>query len=149
MRAEGEPEGSRRRKDIERLLASWFETSSSTITRSLAALERTPRKLVRVLGDQEAGRENRVRLTAQGEQFLARLNTAGKAVRQRLLEGMPQPDIREMIDLLQKALAVFARDQAGSDSPAAKRATRQPAKPARRGSPHLSSPLRVLAAGRT
>lgn len=41
MRAEGGPEGSMRRKDIERLLASWFETSSSTITRSLAVLERT------------------------------------------------------------------------------------------------------------
>jgi hypothetical protein len=41
MRAEGGPEGSMRRKDIERLLASWFETSSSTITRSLAALAHT------------------------------------------------------------------------------------------------------------
>jgi hypothetical protein len=46
MRAEGGPDANMRRKDIERLLASWFETSSSTITRSLAALARPPLKLV-------------------------------------------------------------------------------------------------------
>jgi DNA-binding MarR family transcriptional regulator len=148
MRAEGGPEGSMRRKDIERLLASWFETSSSTITRSLAALARPPLKLVRVLGDRKSGREKRVLLTVKGEQFLARMNTAGKAFTQRLLDGMPQQEIREMVHLLQKAILVFAHDKAGSDAPAAKRAKRKPTKPPRRSSPHPVAHPRAVAVGR-
>ena len=97
MRAEGGPEGSMRRKDIERLLASWFETSSSTITRSLAALARSPLKLVRVREDPDSGREKRVILTAKGEQFLSSMAGEGRAFTQKLLDSMPQHEIREMV----------------------------------------------------
>ena len=113
MRAEGGPEGSMRRKDIERLLASWFETSSSTITRSLAALARPPLKLVRVVGDQDSGREKRVTLTPKGEQFLSNMTIEGRTFTQTLLNGMPRDEIRDMVRLMQKAIAVLEQDGAG------------------------------------
>ena len=119
MRAEGGPEGNMRRKDIERLLASWFETSSSTITRSLAALARAPLKLVRVVGDRESGREKRVILTAKGEQFLSRMTDEGKMFTQTLLDGMPQHEIREMVRLMQKAVAII--EQEGAEKPSTTR----------------------------
>jgi len=109
-----------RRKDIERLLASWFETSSSTITRSLAALERAPLKLVRVIGDRDSGREKRVVLTTKGEQFLSSMTTEGRAFTQKLLDRMPQSEIHEMVQLMQKAIAVFEQDGAGENSSARK-----------------------------
>jgi len=112
MRAEGGPEGSMRRKDIERLLASWFETSSSTITRSLAALARPPLKLVRVREDPDSGREKRVILTAKGEQFLAGMTAEGRTFAQKLLDGMPRQEIREMVRLMQKAVDVLEREGA-------------------------------------
>ena len=149
MRAEGGPEGSMRRKDIERLLASWFETSSSTITRSLAALERAPLKLVRVLGDRDSGREKRVILTTKGEQFLSSMAAEGRIFTQKLLDGMPQQEIQEMVHLMQKAIAVFEQDKAGSSSTTSKSANRKSTKPRRRSSPHPVAQLRVLAAGRS
>jgi DNA-binding MarR family transcriptional regulator len=131
MRAEGGPEGSMRRKDIERLLASWFETSSSTITRSLAALARAPLKLVRVTGDRDSGREKRVTLTAKGEQFLLSMTAEGRTFTQKLLDGMPQPEIREMVRLMQKAITVFERGGAGRNPAAFKNARRKSPRPAR------------------
>lgn len=112
MRAEGGPEGSMRRKDIERLLALWFETSSSTITRSLAALARAPLKLVRVREDPESGREKRVVLTAKGEQFLISMAGEGRAFTQKLLDGMPRQEIQEMVRLMQKAIGILEQDGA-------------------------------------
>ena len=116
MRAEGGPEGSMRRKDIERLLASWFETSSSTITRSLAALARAPLKLVRVREDPDSGREKRVVLTAKGEQFLAGMAGEGRAFTQKLLDGMPRQETQEMVRLMQKAIGILEQDGAERNS---------------------------------
>lgn len=126
MRTEGGPDRSMRRKDIERLLALWFETSSSTITRSLAALARAPLKLVRIREDPASGREKRVVLTTKGEQFLVSMAGEGRAFTQKLLDGMPRPEIQEMVRLMQKAIAVIEKDD-----------TRKPAlsvKPTRRKS---------------
>lgn len=125
MRAEGGPEGSMRRKDIERLLASWFETSSSTITRSLAALARPPLKLVRVVGDRDSGREKRVILMAKGEQFLSRMTEEGRTFTQKLLDGMPQQEIHEMVRLMQKAVGVFEREGAENNASALRKAKRK------------------------
>ena len=129
MRAEGGPEGSMRRKDIERLLASWFETSSSTITRSLAALARPPLKLVRVREDPDSGREKRVILTAKGEQFLSSMITQGRSFAQKLLDGMPQTEIREMVRLMQKAIDVLEREGMERNSLVFNNASRKSAKP--------------------
>jgi DNA-binding MarR family transcriptional regulator len=129
MRAEGGPEGSMRRKDIERLLASWFETSSSTITRSLAALARAPLRLVRVVGDRDSGREKRVILTPKGEQFLVNMAGEGKAFTQKLLDGMPQQEVREMVRLMQRAIAVLERDGAERHSLELREAGRKYANP--------------------
>lgn len=130
MRAEGGPEGSMRRKDIERLLASWFETSSSTITRSLAALARAPLKLVHVVGDRDSGREKRVVLTSRGEQFLSGMTTEGRTFTQKLLDGMPQPEVREMVRLMQKAINILEREEEEKNSRAPRTVRRKPATPA-------------------
>ena len=107
MRAESGPTKSMRRKDIERLLAAWFETSSSTITRSLAALARPPLKLVRIIDAPDSGREKRVILTAKGERFLLAMATEGRGFAHRLLDSMPQRDVRHMVRLMQRAIAAL------------------------------------------
>ena len=128
MRAEGGPAGRMRRKDIERLLASWFETSSSTITRALAALARAPLKLVRVSEDPNSRREKRVELTTKGEQFLGSMSAEGRTFTQALLDGMPKEEIREMVRLMQKAIMVLERDGAGRNTSAVRNAQPKAAK---------------------
>ena len=131
MRAEGGLEGSMRRKEIERLLASWFETSSSTITRSLAALARPPLKLVRVFEDPDSGREKRVVLTAKGEQFLSNMTAEGRTFTQKLLDEMPRQEIREMVRLMQKAVDALERRGAEGHSSMPRLARRKSAKAAK------------------
>src|SRR6185312_4592926 len=105
--------------------ASWFETSSSTITRALAALARPPLKLVRVVGDRDSGREKRVLLTAKGEQFLSRMTAEGRTFTQALLNGMPREEIREMVRLMQKAITVTEQEGTGKTSSTIRKAPRQ------------------------
>ena len=107
MRVEGGPEKSMRRKDIERLLASWFETSSSTITRSLTSLARPPLKLVRIIDAPDSGREKRVVLTAEGERFLLTMTAEGRGFAHKLLDSMPQRDVQQMVRLMQQAIAAL------------------------------------------
>jgi DNA-binding MarR family transcriptional regulator len=130
MRAEGGPEGSMRRKEIERLLASWFETSSSTITRSLAALARPPLRLVHVFEAPDSGREKRVVLTEKGEQFLSGMVAEGRVFTQRLLDVMPRHEIQEMVRLMQKAITALERKEE-DNAPSPPPAQRKPAKVAR------------------
>lgn len=139
MRAEGGPEGSMRRKDIERLLASWFETSSSTITRALAALARAPLKLVRVVGDQDSGREKRVVLTVKGEQFLSDMEAEGRTFAQKLLDGMPQAEVREMVRLMQKAINVLEQEEGDKNARAPRTGQKKFVSPGRVSRPR--SPL--------
>jgi len=139
MRAEGGLEGSMRRKDIERLLASWFETSSSTITRSLAALARPPLKLVRVIGDRDSGREKRVILTAKGEQFLSDMTAEGRSFTQKLLDGMPRQEIQEMVHLMQKAIDVLERNGTESSAATGRNTKRKSVKSTRHTSLHQAA----------
>ena len=141
MRAEGGPEGSMRRKEIERLLASWFETSSSTITRSLAALARPPLKLLRVFEDPDSGREKRVVLTENGEQFLSRMVAEGRKFTQRLLDVMPRQEIREMVRFMQKAVDALERKEESADLSTLRQARRKPAQVTRLVRSHQASPL--------
>jgi len=110
MRAEGGPEGSMRRKDIERLLASWFETSSSTITRSLAALARPPLKLVRVIGDR-AGLPPDIRKLIEDTEEVSRSNERVTVI-MALNYGSRQ-------EIAEAARRLAAEVQAGSLDPAA------------------------------
>ena len=107
MRVESGLTKSMRRKDLERLLASWFETSSSTITRSLAALARPPLKLIRIIDAPDSGREKRIVLTAKGERFLLAMAAEGRGFACRLLDSMPQRDVQHMVRLMQRAIAAL------------------------------------------
>src|SRR5712692_379676 len=51
IRCEGKNGRSMRRKDIQRLLATWFEVSNPTITKALRSMSRAPLNLVKVSQD--------------------------------------------------------------------------------------------------
>jgi hypothetical protein len=88
------------------------------------------------MGDRDSGREKRVTLTTKGERFLLNMTTEGRTFTQKLLDGMPQPEIREMVQLMQKAITVFEREGAGRNSAAFKNARRKAPKSARVMPPH-------------
>src|SRR5262249_12412344 len=60
IRSEGEQGCRMARKEIERLLATWFEISSSAITKALRGMARPPLGLVQIIEDPQSGREKQV-----------------------------------------------------------------------------------------
>ncbi len=97
MRSERDAEGKMRRKDIERLLAAWFETSSSTITRALRDMARAPLNLVRLVEDPASAREKQVILTSKGQRFIQTMEEEGKKFLLPHLGQMPRAEIKELL----------------------------------------------------
>ena len=110
MRTERETDGHMRRKDIERLLASWFETSSSTITRALRDMANAPLKLVRLVEDPDSGREKQVILTPKGERFLHTMEEEGKKFLRPFMAQIPPAESRELFRLLRKGVSLFEKE---------------------------------------
>ena len=110
IRSEREADGHMRRKDIERLLASWFETSSSTITRALRDMANAPLKLVRLVEDPDSGREKQIILTPKGERFLQTMEEEGKKFLRPFMAQMPPAESRELFRLLRKGVSLFEKE---------------------------------------
>ena len=114
LRSEGGPQGRLQRKKIEQWLASWFEVSSATITRSLYVLANPPLNLVQIVQDANSGREKQVMLTPKGKQFLSTMAAHGKKFLQPLLTQVPEEVIRNGLDFMQQSIAVM---EEGRDRP--------------------------------
>jgi DNA-binding MarR family transcriptional regulator len=101
-----------RRKEIERLIQTWFEVSSSAITKALRGMARSPLSLVQVVEDPHSGREKQVFLTPKGERFLLSMVTQGQKFLQRIVEQLSEETVSNGIEFLRQATAVFERVRA-------------------------------------
>lgn len=84
IRAEGGPEHRMPRKEIERLLTTWYEVSSSAVTKALRAMARPPLNFVEIVEAPHSGREKLVFLTPKGQDYLKTMVEAG----QQFLSGI-------------------------------------------------------------
>ena len=109
IRAEGEQSKRMRRKDIERSIQTWFEVSSSAITKALRSMARPPLSLVQVVEDPRSGREKQVLLTAKGERFLLTMVAHGQQFLQRIVEQLAEETVSNGIEFLRQATAAFER----------------------------------------
>ena len=100
IRSEGEEGRRMRRKDIERLLTTWLEVSSSAVTKALRAMARPPLQLVKVVEDPRSGREKQVILTPKGERFLLTMVEAGQKFIQDIADQLAEEEIRSGIHFL-------------------------------------------------
>lgn len=116
LRSEGGPEGRLRRKEIKQWLASWFEVSSATITRSLYALASSPLNLVQVVPAADSGREKQVILTPKGRQFLATMTEQGKKFLQVLFTQLSKEVISNGLDFVQRGIPVM-KEEAATGTP--------------------------------
>src|SRR2546428_13757467 len=88
IRSEGGQGRRMRRKEIERLIQTWFEVSSSAITKALRSMARPPLGLVQIVEDPQSAREKQVWLTPKGERFLATMVAAGQKVEQQIVDPL-------------------------------------------------------------
>jgi len=108
MRCEGEQGKRMRRKDIERSIQTWFEVSSSAITKALRSMARPPLSLVQLVEDPQSAREKQVRLTAKGERFLATMVAEGQRFEQQIVDQLTPEEVSFGIHFLQRAMAALA-----------------------------------------
>src|SRR5258708_6638660 len=100
IRAEGEQGKRMRRKDIERSLKTWFEVSSSAITKSLRSMARPPLGLVQIVENAQSAREKQVRLTQKGERFLATMVAEGQRFEQQIVDQLTAEEVNSGIQFL-------------------------------------------------
>ena len=120
IRSEGEQGKRMRRKDIERSIQTWFEVSSSAITKALRSMARPPLGLVQIAEDPQSAREKQVWLTPRGERFLATMVAAGQKFEQQIVDQLTPEEVSFGIHFLQRAMAALEHALAQSAGPAGK-----------------------------
>src|SRR6266852_7683746 len=114
IRSAGEDGSEMRRKEIEARLQDWFDVSSPAVTKALRHMARPPLSLVRLVEDVASAREKRVRLTPQGQRFVLGMVTRGRDFLRKVVEQLPDQQVREGIDYLRAGIAAFERVHAES-----------------------------------
>jgi DNA-binding MarR family transcriptional regulator len=112
IRSEGVEGRLMRRKNIERLLQSWFEVSSSAITKALRGMARPPLSLLEIVEDPASGREKQVLLTAKGQRFLQVMVEQGRKFLRPIIEQLSAEEVDAGIDYLRKSIAVLEEQEA-------------------------------------
>jgi len=107
IRSEGEQGKRMRRKAIERSIQTWFEVSSSAITKALRSMARPPLSLVKIVEDPRSAREKLVLLTLKGERFLDTMVTEGLRFEQQIVDQLTPEEVRNGIHFLQRAMAAL------------------------------------------
>jgi DNA-binding MarR family transcriptional regulator len=109
IRSVGEDGCEMRRKEVVARLQDWFEVSSPAVTKALRHMARPPLSLVRLVEDAASGREKRVRLTPQGQRFVLGMITRGQNFLYKVVEQLPDQQVRDGIDFLRAGVAAYER----------------------------------------
>ncbi|HVA69149.1 MAG TPA: hypothetical protein VNF45_07525 [Candidatus Binataceae bacterium] len=105
IRCEGEDGRAMPRKDIQRFLTAWFETSNSTVTKALRTMAAPPFKLIKLVEHPRSGREKKVLMTARGEQVFLMMLARCRTFLEPIAARIPIGEIRQGVDFLKKWLA--------------------------------------------
>ncbi len=122
-----------RRKDIERALGTWYELTSSALSKSLRALTKPPLDFVSLSEDPESGREKWVSLTSNGKRFTESMIQNGTAYISTMVERLTDAEIESGVHFLSRVTEIHkelqeeaARESGDVESPEA--VTSAPAK---------------------
>lgn len=107
IRTKGDGGTQMRRKDVEKALSSWYEVTSSAVSKSLRALTRAPLDFLTMTEDPENGREKFVTLTPRGKQFVESMIRNGTALMDLMVERMTQEEIDSGIHFLSRVTDIY------------------------------------------
>ncbi|PKO88879.1 MAG: hypothetical protein CVU18_05975 [Betaproteobacteria bacterium HGW-Betaproteobacteria-12] len=106
-------DGWMRRRVIEQLLGSWFETSNSQVSQLLRELARPPLSLVVQMENPASGREKVVALTPEGKAFFQSMIDAGLEFFSSTLSHVSDEEMRWGVKFLALAFGPPAVDDHG------------------------------------
>ncbi|HEV8716482.1 MAG TPA: MarR family winged helix-turn-helix transcriptional regulator [Candidatus Binatia bacterium] len=114
IRSAGEGSRCLRRKDIVRLMQSWFEVTNSGISKAIRGMARPPLVLVKITEDPHSAREKLISLTPKGEQFVAAMAARGEVFLQDIVQHLPEEVIRGGIEYFRQLIDAFNRSRAAN-----------------------------------
>ena len=119
IHSEGIDRRQMRRKAIERSLQTWFEVSSSAITKALRGMSRPPLSLLKIIEDPDSAREKQVLLTAKGEKFVQMMVAEGRRMIHGIVAQLTEAEVDGGILYLRKATAALesAMQNAAANEP--------------------------------
>jgi DNA-binding MarR family transcriptional regulator len=109
IRSAGEGGRCMRRKNIVRLMQSWFEVTSSALSKAIRGMARPPLSLVQITEDPRSAREKLITLTPKGERFVEAMAARGESFLQDIVQHLPVTVIHGGIEYLQQLTAAFNR----------------------------------------
>jgi DNA-binding MarR family transcriptional regulator len=112
IRSAGENGRSMRRKDIVRLMQSWFEVTNSALSKAIRGMARPPLGLVEVGEDARSAREKLISLTPTGEQFLTAMAARGEVFLQDIVKHLSPDVLRGGIEYFRQLIDAFNQSRA-------------------------------------
>lgn len=108
IHSEGVDGRAMRRKDIEASITTWFDVTSSAISKAVRQMAQPEPGLVRIEEDPTSGREKIVTLTQKGERFLADMIGNGVAHINKLIAPLSDDEIAEGLNFLARVSEISA-----------------------------------------
>ncbi|ORE88229.1 hypothetical protein ATO7_00100 [Oceanococcus atlanticus] len=120
LRTEGLKNGSSslRRKDIERCLTSWYDITSSTVSKALRSLAKPPHNFITISEDPNSGREKLVTVTPAGQRYYRRMVENATTFIKLATDRMTEEENSMGIHMFQRITDIFQdlRDEGRIDS---------------------------------
>ena len=120
LRTEGLKTGSAslRRKDIERCLTSWYDITSSTVSKALRSLAKPPHNFITISEDPNSGREKLVTVTPAGKRYYKRMVDNATSFIKLATDRMSTEENSMGIHMFQRITDIFQdlRDEGRIDS---------------------------------
>jgi len=109
LRSEGLHNGgnSMRRKEIERCLTTWYDITSSTVSKALRSLAKPPHNFIVISEDPESGREKLVTVTPAGKRYYKRMVENASAFIKLATDRMSVEENSMGIHIMQRISEVF------------------------------------------
>lgn len=108
IRSEGTDGRAMRRKDIEASITTWFDVTSSAISKAIRQMAQPEFGLVVIREDPASGREKIVTLTEKGERFLTDMIANGEAHISRIVAELSDQEIAEGLNFLARVSQISA-----------------------------------------
>lgn len=108
LRSEGNRgSNSLRRKEIERCLTTWYDITSSTVSKALRSLAKPPHNFIVISEDPESGREKLVTVTPAGKRYYKRMVEEASAFIKLATDRMSVEENSMGIHVMQRISEVF------------------------------------------
>lgn len=104
IHSEGTDSISLPRKEIERLICSWYELGSPAVSKVLKRMATRERPLLTIRDSSDSGREKQVSLTSEGEREVTLMMDRATQTIDKIIEGWSEKETRSGLQFLAKVI---------------------------------------------